>query len=112
MNFKKYELLSAMFHNDYYGQLMGYSVVGVKNEIDEYSDGVWPILIFRNRQGDTIECALSKDEEGNGPGFMFGLEIRSNNRMEQVNRMTEEEVDSRHSLLIQTYDHVQREGEE
>jgi hypothetical protein len=111
MNFKKYELLSAMFHNDYYSQLMGYYVVGVKNEIDEYSDGVWPILVFSNKEGDVIECTLSRDEEGNGPGFMFGLPINSNNRMEEVNRMTEEEIQARHSLLIQTYDHVAREGE-
>jgi hypothetical protein len=35
-------------------------------------DGLFPIIVFKKGK-ETFECDISQDEEGNGPGFLFGL---------------------------------------
>ena len=67
----------------YYGSLVGMKCVGVETEEDEFSDGVWAVLLFQNEDGSPIEfdgeqyggvkVLVSRDEEGNGPGFLMGL---------------------------------------
>lgn len=61
--------------NNYYGQLVGMKVVAVESSVD--CDGVWPVLICQglDKSGQAVQYALevSRDPEGNGPGFISGL---------------------------------------
>jgi hypothetical protein len=54
----------------YYEGAIGLTIVGV--EIDE--DG-FPVLLCTDKARPAVEVRLevSQDEEGNGPGFLFGL---------------------------------------
>lgn len=58
----------------YYGQAVGLTVVGVKVTKDEF-DGTsnWVTLVCQYGDLMTVELEISQDEEGNGPGFVFGL---------------------------------------
>lgn len=62
----------------YYGSLVGAKCVGVEAETDnsEYGFGdCWPKLIFEHPKGGRFTVEVSRDEEGNGPGFLFGLPV-------------------------------------
>jgi hypothetical protein len=54
--------------------------VEIKREVNEYSDWAedWPQLTFMNANGDTMVIEVARDEEGNGPGFLFGLPLPQN----------------------------------
>lgn len=61
--------LGCEFMKRYLAPLIGCVVT----EIKEAADGFTTIVFER---GDTrYECELSSDEEGNDPGFLFGLPI-------------------------------------
>ena len=45
--------------------------VGTKSEND--GDEYWPYLKVKTKDGRVIRLEVSQDEEGNGPGFLFGL---------------------------------------
>lgn len=34
---------------------------------------LWPVLHVKTKKGERLSLELSQDEEGNGPGFLFGL---------------------------------------
>ena len=63
----------------YYNQLKGYTIVGFRLEIDEETSyslpNEWPVFTLKNRHGSIIEITVSKDEEGNGAGFLFLSEV-------------------------------------
>lgn len=67
---------NKQFYKDYYSFLKGWTCADVKIKV-ENNDGVeeyWPVLVFRHPEfKDEIKLELSRDEEGNGPGFAFGL---------------------------------------
>lgn len=59
----------------YYSFLKGARVVNVEIFEDDLFTGPdrnWPVIIIE-KDGERFELQLSRDEEGNGPGFMFGL---------------------------------------
>lgn len=70
---------------DYYGQLVGGQITAfeVKREEDAGVPGwvqFWPVLTIEVPNPDDpagspleLKVEVSQDEEGNGPGFMFGL---------------------------------------
>ena len=61
------------FYEDYYGSLVGATINRVtigKPDDEGYS---WPWFDVTLEDGTKLELELSQDEEGNGPGFMFGL---------------------------------------
>lgn len=60
---------SPKFMVPYLKPLVGAVVTGVKPS----ADGEFTTIVFRRPNGATFECELSSDEEGNAPGFMFGL---------------------------------------
>ena len=65
------KLEERKFYTDYYTQLVGGKITGFILTEDE-EDNLWPtftILVGKK----TYEIELSQDEEGNGPGFLFGL---------------------------------------
>jgi len=60
----------------YYSQLKGATILNVEIFEDDMFygfDANWPVIIVRLADGSITELQLSRDEEGNGPGFMFGL---------------------------------------
>jgi hypothetical protein len=59
----------------YYEMLIGLTCVGVDARTDSEGD-CWPVIIFKLPEkdgGGEVEIEVSRDEEGNGPGFLFGL---------------------------------------
>jgi hypothetical protein len=57
----------------YYQQAVGLTIIGVSTKVDEEMGDVWPSLLAIDKDGNHYALELSQDEEGNGPGFMFGL---------------------------------------
>lgn len=53
----------------YLQPLIGCTVEEVKPSDDEE----FTTIVFRKPDGTIFECELSSDEEGNAPGFLFGL---------------------------------------
>lgn len=67
------------YYTAYFGQLVGAKITGfqmVKDEDDEYGD-LWPCFAVTLKDGTKTTLELSQDEEGNGPGFLFGLDMPS-----------------------------------
>lgn len=61
------------FYKRYYSQLIGAEIVGFKLVPDKYDEwNAWPTFTVR-RDGKTFDIEISRDEEGNGAGFIFGL---------------------------------------
>ncbi|HEV8242934.1 MAG TPA: hypothetical protein VGV60_11240 [Candidatus Polarisedimenticolia bacterium] len=58
----------AVFFGKLYGRLVGATVVAFE------WDGELPIFIVRLANGQRREIAIQQDPEGNGPGFIAGLE--------------------------------------
>ena len=59
----------------YYSFLKGARIVNVEIFEDELFTGPdqnWPVIIIE-KDNQLFELQISRDEEGNGPGFMFGL---------------------------------------
>ena len=69
----------AAWMRRYYGQLRGWKVssVSVKVEDDFGWPQCWPKLTMTHpdHPGVKLEIEVSQDEEGNGPGFLFGLPL-------------------------------------
>jgi hypothetical protein len=70
------------FYTAYFGQLIGATIIGfamVPEEQDpefpEYEGDFWPTFLVRLKDGSEVAIELSQDEEGNGPGWCFGLPI-------------------------------------
>ena len=61
----------AKWHLAHYGQLKGWTVVGVELQQDAYDKTeFWPILTF-TKNGETLTVQVSRDPEGNGSGHLF-----------------------------------------
>ena len=64
----------------YYKQLIGYTIIGFRLEIEEETDyslpNEWPIFTLKNIHGSIVEITVSTDEEGNGSGFLFVSEVK------------------------------------
>jgi len=96
----KSNIFEMNYLRGYYGQLIGATVVGIKMNIEEDQENgdplfaqVWPMIIFE-KDGQEYRCELSRDEEGNGPGYMFGLNQTTNSPefMDAVNKLTNSEL--------------------
>lgn len=60
----------------YYSALKGATITDVKMRPDnEFPGEEWPVLMVRFADGSTGEVEVSRDSEGNGPGFLFGLPV-------------------------------------
>ena len=80
------EYRETEYWNSQYSQLIGYKLVGVRWQKLTNWDGVfdedpWPILVFKKsrknmkpQQATIIEVAIQQDPEGNGRGYLMGLE--------------------------------------
>tara|TARA_E500000318_G_scaffold105620_1_gene112709 strand:- start:1134 stop:1334 length:201 start_codon:yes stop_codon:yes gene_type:complete len=56
------------FVNKYYSPLKGFTIKSFKLEGDE--DNSFPTFILK-KGNETIKISVSRDEEGNGGGFLF-----------------------------------------
>ena len=54
--------------NEYYSQLIGYEIIGF--QIDGEGIDAWPVLVVKKEE-ETLQLIVSRDPEGNGPGFVF-----------------------------------------
>lgn len=75
-NLHSYEQKDKEWKEKYYSFLKGARIVKVEVFEDDLftgSDKNWVALTIEKADGVTYEVQLSRDEEGNGPGFMFGL---------------------------------------
>lgn len=61
--------MNAVFANEYYGQLVGFTIKKFRIERDEFGSS-FPVFIME-RNGDKVKVSLSSDEEGNDGGFAF-----------------------------------------
>jgi len=63
------------FYNDYYGQLVGWTITSfdlVEDTEDPLDTYLWPTFtLTHHKTGNTVKVEVSQDEEGNGPGFLF-----------------------------------------
>ncbi len=53
----------------YYEQLVGCKIVAYTESIDD--EGVWPTFTLEYPDHTTFKVEVSRDPEGNGPGFLF-----------------------------------------
>jgi hypothetical protein len=59
----------------YYGDLVGATILsfdGMQNDDCNFGDG-FPSFTVRFKDGETGQIQISQDPEGNGGGFVFGL---------------------------------------
>lgn len=61
------------FYNTYFGQLVGAKIIGFEMTRDTDFGEFWPTFTAVLKDGTEVTLELSQDEEGNGPGFIFGL---------------------------------------
>jgi hypothetical protein len=63
------------FFTKYYAQLKGAKIIetGIGPD-EEYGPG-FPYLMVELANGEKAKLEISQDEEGNGPGFLFGLPL-------------------------------------
>lgn len=67
----KQQAAEVAFWKTYYSELVGARVVGVEIRVED--NEAWPVLRFV-KNGESFDVDVSQDEEGNGPGFLFGLD--------------------------------------
>jgi hypothetical protein len=70
------------FYNSYFGKLVGAKILAFQMVPDEedpdfpdYQGDLWPSFKVELKDGRIIQIEISQDEEGNGPGFIFGLDL-------------------------------------
>jgi hypothetical protein len=67
----------AAFLRKYLAPLRGGTITGVRVKVEDDGTGykeAWPTLLVTAKDGKTTyKVEVSMDEEGNGPGFLFGL---------------------------------------
>ena len=64
------------YYEKYYSQLDGAKIIRFNGMIeDEFLGMAFPQFEVELADGDKIQLEVSRDEEGNGGGFLFGLPI-------------------------------------
>lgn len=71
----EYAAKEVTWNELYYGSLIGATATKVEVTRDDYGD-LWTKITFEKGE-ETFEVEVSQDEEGNGPGFLFGLAMPS-----------------------------------
>ncbi len=59
----------------YYGQLEGATITEFIIGMDPEFGDMFPVLKVKLKDGKEIEITIYQDEEGNGPGFIHGLDL-------------------------------------
>ena len=58
---------------EYYTQMVGFKIIGFRMD-DEGIDS-WPVFTVK-KGAETLQMVVSRDQEGNGPGFMFIEDVK------------------------------------
>ena len=66
---------------EYYEQLIGATITGYKEEKDEYALDPFPTFTMTLKGGAKVKVDVSRDEEGNGGGFLFIMENNDDTSM-------------------------------
>ena len=61
-------MIDMKWMNGYYSQLIGYEITGF--QVDGEGIYAWPVLVVQKGE-ETLHLTVSRDAEGNGPGFIF-----------------------------------------
>ncbi len=61
------------FLTKYLAPLKGARITRIEIKSDDESEEFWPVLHVVTKSGFAYALEISQDEEGNGPGFIFGL---------------------------------------
>lgn len=68
--------LKSDFWTMYYSSLEGAKIIKfVEMREGEYGEGEFPVFLVKFADGSIDEIEISRDEEGNGGGFIFGLPV-------------------------------------
>jgi hypothetical protein len=73
-------MTSNEFFTKYYGDLVGANILsfdGMQNEDCDFGDG-FPSFTIKFKDGEIGQIQISQDPEGNGGGFIFGLNSEVN----------------------------------
>jgi len=62
---------NARFLAEHFGPLVGARLVSTNAALDADNGEMWPTLIFETDAGRKFQMELSRDPEGNGPGWAF-----------------------------------------
>ncbi len=60
-----------MWGTKYYGQLKGFAISNVEFVYCDSTDSYFPTFVMKKKGYETIKVEVSRDEEGNGGGFLF-----------------------------------------
>ena len=60
-----------MWGTKYYGQLKGFAISDVDFAYCKDTESYFPTFIMKKKGYETIKVEVSRDEEGNGGGFLF-----------------------------------------
>ena len=60
-----------MWGTKYYGQLKGFAISDVAFAYCKDTESYFPTFIMKKKGYETIKVEVSRDEEGNGGGFLF-----------------------------------------
>lgn len=67
------ELNMGVSLEEYYTQMVGFKIIGFRMD-DEGIDS-WPVFTVKKGE-ETLQMVVSRDQEGNGPGFMFIEDVK------------------------------------
>ena len=56
---------------DYYEQLIGATITHYEEVKDEHALDPFPVFLMKLKDGTKVQVDVSRDEEGNGGGFLF-----------------------------------------
>lgn len=64
------------FYAKYYGDFVGATILSFDgmNDEEEFGEG-FPTFTVKFKDGETGQIQISRDPEGNGGGFIFGLNM-------------------------------------
>ena len=56
---------------EYYEQLVGATITHYEEVKDDHADDPFPVFLMKLEDGTKVQVDVSRDEEGNGGGFLF-----------------------------------------
>lgn len=72
INRDKYKKFELAWLKEYYQGLVGWTCTG-RAVVRDFEGNYWPVLKFEKKGHKSMLVDVSRDEEGNGPGYLSGL---------------------------------------
>ena len=61
----------------YYEQLIGATILHYEEVTDEHALDPFPVFLMKLEDGTKVQVDVSRDEEGNGGGFLFIAPVKA-----------------------------------